>query len=142
MISQKQTQMNKSNSSRDNHEQEEWSFITWQKRALFLCKRGNLETELLLQNYILSLTPPSLKPSSLKPYFLVDDEVSRHSQHTSSPLMQKIKLIDALLLESEQNLFNWLLHTPTSTSAPSTSPPTRYLQLIQEIRDNYLNSNR
>lgn len=92
------------------------NFTNWQKKTLFLCKRGNIETELLLQDYIQSLTP-------------------------SAPSAQK-NLIDALLNESEQNLFHWLLGTQNSTIKPVEPVPDQYLSLISEIRHNYLNSNR
>jgi len=89
------------------------SFKVWQKHALFLCKRGNLETELLLQSYI-----HSLKPNLPN---------------------EKIELINNLLQESEQNLFHWLLLTKSSNSKPVSPLPNGYVELISEIRDNYLN---
>ncbi|WP_399323272.1 succinate dehydrogenase assembly factor 2 [Thiomicrorhabdus lithotrophica] len=89
------------------------SFISWQKHALFLCKRGNLETELLLQSYIHSLKPTLTN--------------------------EKIELINNLLQESEQNLFHWLLLTKSSNTKPVNPLPNRYVELISEIRDNYLN---
>lgn len=99
---------------------QEWSFEAWQKKALFLCKRGNLETELLLKSYI-------------------------HSINTSLPidknresLKQKAQLVDQLFLESEQNLFHWLLNSQPSSTTPVLDVPERYHQLITEIRDNYL----
>lgn len=92
------------------------TFITWQKRCLFLCKRGNLETELLLQSYIHSLKPPLA--------------------------VEKKELIDDLLQQSEQDLFHWLLLTQTSNIKPVRPLPNAYLELIHQIRDNYLNSNK
>ena len=89
------------------------SFIAWQKHALFLCKRGNLETELLLKSYINSLKPRLAN--------------------------EKIELINNLLQESEQNLFHWLLLTKSSNSKPVSPVPSGYVELISEIRDNYLN---
>ncbi|MEA1989220.1 MAG: succinate dehydrogenase assembly factor 2 [Pseudomonadota bacterium] len=89
------------------------SFKVWQKHASFLCKRGNLETELLLQNYI-----HSLKPSLPN---------------------EKIELINNLLQESEQNLFHWLLLTKSSNNKAVSPVPNGYVELISEIRDNYLN---
>ncbi|BCN93268.1 hypothetical protein THMIRHAM_10530 [Thiomicrorhabdus immobilis] len=91
-------------------------FIIWQKQSLFLCKRGNLETELLLQSYIHSLKPPLA--------------------------IEKVELINQLLQESEQNLFHWLLLVEASNLQSVRPLPKVYLQLIDEIRDNYLNSNK
>lgn len=116
--------MNKQKSSKTSFEvkdsDQEWSFEAWQKKALFLCKRGNLETELLLKNYI-------------------------HSMNNSLPIdknkeliKQKTQLIDQLFLESEQNLFHWLLNSQPSSTTPVLEVPERYHQLITEIKDNYL----
>lgn len=91
----------------------EWSFTAWKKHASFLCKRGNLETEELLKSYIHSLKPTL--PN------------------------EKIELINNLLQESEQNLFHWLLLTKSSNSKPVSPLPDGYIELISEIRDNYLN---
>lgn len=54
----------------------------WRKKALVLSKRGNIETELLLTNYVESL---------------------------SRPTPQKRLLLEAFLNENDQALFNWLL---------------------------------
>jgi len=108
--------LNKLDSVNDHTPQEgikACSFSVWQKHALFLCKRGNLETELLLKSYI-----HSLKPSLPN---------------------EKIELINNLLQESEQNLFHWLLLTKSSNSKPVSPVPSGYVELIFEIRDNYLN---
>ncbi len=64
----------------------------WRKKAQMLCKRGNLETELLLNKYIETL---------------------------QSPTAQKRILLEAFLNESDQNLFNWLLDPEQARQAPS-----------------------
>lgn len=103
-----------------NSIQQAWSFETWQKRALFLCKRGNIETELLLKSYI----------HSLNPMLAIENK-------------EKIYLIEQFFLESEQDLFNWLLNSQLTTQDKQnfsvTPAPEHYHQLIREIRDNYLN---
>lgn len=104
---------NKSRNNFDSVNDLAWSFTAWQKHALFLCKRGNLETELLLQSYINSLNPRL--PN------------------------EKIELINSLLQESEQNLFHWLLLTKPSNTKPVSPVPNDYVELISEIRHNYLN---
>ena len=106
-----------------------WSFKDWQKRALFLCKRGNLETELLLKSYIHSLNDS------------LPVDINGNLIFSEKKLIQKTELINALFLESEQNLFHWLLESQSSLTKPVSPVPERYLKLIQEIRDNYLNSN-
>ncbi len=98
----------------------EWSFEVWKKQALFLCKRGNLETELLLKNYINSI------------------KISLPIDNNNKNIKQKTQLIDQLFLESEQNLFHWLLNSQPSSTNPVLDVPEHYLQLITEIRDNYL----
>ena len=105
--------------SRPSHT--DWSFELWQKKALFLCKRGNLESELLLQSYIHSLKEP----------LPIDNE--------EEIIKNKTKLIDQLLLETEQNLFHWLLNVQNSTTTPVKPIPSHSSLLIKEIRDNYLN---
>lgn len=92
-----------------------WSFQHWQKQLLFLCKRGNLESELLLKPYILSLKP-TIKSN-------------------------QTQLIERFLSETEQDIFHWLLLTKPSNSKPVSPTPQHYKQLIKEIRDNYLNTN-
>jgi len=99
----------------------DWSFELWQKKALFLCKRGNLESELLLKSYIHSLKEP----------LPIDNE--------EEIIKNKTQLIDQLLLETEQNLFHWLLNVQNSTTTPVNPIPSQFLHLIKEIRDNYLN---
>jgi len=97
-------------------------------RLKFQCKRGNLETELLLIAYI--------------------DKLAMQSAE------RKI-CFENLLNESDQALFNWLLpHTlqrPLSNknspqdsmqNTPISSIPEQYRTLIADIRDNYLNSSR
>lgn len=63
----------------------------WRKKAQMLCKRGNLETELLLNKYIDTL---------------------------QSPTAQKRILLEAFLNESDQNLFKWLLDPEQAKQAP------------------------
>ena len=98
---------------------QDWSFETWQKRALFLCKRGNIETELLLKSYI----------HSLNPMLAIENK-------------EKIHLIEQFFLESEQDLFNWLLNSHQTNQNKQIieviPAPEPYHQLIREIRDNYL----
>jgi len=96
------------------------TFELWQKKTIFLCKRGNLETELLLQSYI----------HSLNSLLTVDNK-----QET---IKNKTQLIDQLLQETEQNLFHWLLNMQNSASTPVNPIPPHFLPLIKEIRDNYL----
>lgn len=85
----------------------------WRKPLLFLCKRGNLETELLLVNYITTL---SQRPSP-----------------------ETLQLIEQFLHESDQDLFHWLLKTSAKRSLVPDTPPAQYQPLIKEIRANYLN---
>jgi len=92
----------------------EWSFEHWQKHCRFLCKRGNLETELLLQDYV----------DSIKPGLAIE----------------KYLLIEEFLSENDQDLFHWLLLTESSSIKPVKPTPNAYLALVSEIRDNYLNS--
>ncbi|WP_373016873.1 succinate dehydrogenase assembly factor 2 [Thiomicrorhabdus sp.] len=83
---------------------------TWLKRMQFLCKRGNLETELLLSAFV-----PTLE---------------------NAPREKKLQF-ESLLQESDQNLFNWLLAIQTPTTA-SGHIPEHYQAIINEIRNNYL----
>jgi len=89
----------------------------WLNRTLFQCKRGNLETELLLVAYVPKLL-------------------------TASKIQQDCFL--NLLNESDQTLFYWLL--PDSLPAPQNGAyqavPAEYQTLIADIRNNYLNSTR
>jgi antitoxin CptB len=87
-------------------------FEAWRRKLLFLCKRGNLESELLLIAFVETL---NLQISAEKNY-----------------------LFETLLGENDQNLLCWLLkHNP---QAPSEKPeiPCEYQALIEEIRLNYL----
>ncbi|MDG6773105.1 succinate dehydrogenase assembly factor 2 [Thiomicrorhabdus sp. ZW0627] len=87
----------------------------WLRRMLFLCKRGNLETELLLSAYSLTL--------------LHACEADR-------------RLFEQLLLESDQALFNWLLKDPSANNVTGHEIPTCYQGLIDAIRNNYLITNQ
>ncbi|MBO1926872.1 succinate dehydrogenase assembly factor 2 [Thiomicrorhabdus sp. 6S2-11] len=88
------------------------SFQIWQKRMLFACKRGNIETELLLNRYISKL-------------------------EKASP---KLRIhIETFLSENEQDLFHWLIK-PSSIpyQAHHSTTPTHYLTLISDIQKVYL----
>ncbi len=95
-------------------------FENWRKKSLFLAKRGNLESELLLADYINKLP----------------NRISN----------QNAILFRELLEENDQNLFCWLMtfdpsittNTAQSTPLNSTHPPDKYSALIKEIRANYL----
>jgi len=91
-------------------------YENWRKKTLFLAKRGNLESELLLVDYINKL------PNAIS--------------------KQNAALFRALLDENDQNLLCWLMSfdpkaTPNVPSH-STLPPPKYLSLVKEIRANYL----
>ncbi len=92
------------------------AFKQWRKKSLFLAKRGNLESELLLVKYLQTL------PGKIT--------------------TQKANLFRELLSENDQNLLNWLIHTESSNPLYSTPPPPKiphkYFSLIKEIRINYL----
>ena len=92
-------------------------------RITFQCKRGNLETELLLIAYV---------EKCIKPIF------------DQQPLpSEKIALFEALLNESDQALFNWLLpHSLETENQANSAIPAQYRTLISDIRNNYLNSSR
>ena len=62
-------------------------FETWLKRALFLSKRGNLETELLLKSYIISLK--QLLPIETKENTLAKNQNSTHQQNTKKTYLTK-----------------------------------------------------
>ncbi len=89
----------------------------WLNRLAFQCKRGNLETELLLAAYL-----PQLE---------------------QQPIEQQ-QLFEQLLQESDQSLFYWLLPQQLAASPKPGNQliPDKYRRLIAEIRDNYLNSSR
>lgn len=91
-------------------------FENWCKKTLFLAKRGNLESELLLVDYINKL-----------PYAISN---------------KNAVLFREFLAENDQNLFCWLMRfDPKATSnvpSHSTLPPPKYLSLVKEIRANYL----
>lgn len=90
----------------------------WRKKALMLSKRGNIETELLLVNYV---------------------------ENLQNPTAQKRILLEAFLNENDQDLFNWLVHprAERKSNLPDLqqSQPSKYKALINEIQDYYLNSN-
>ncbi len=88
------------------------TFKNWRKKTLFLAKRGNLETELLLTNYIHQL----------------DEHLSK----------EKANLIRKLLNENDQNLFCWLMAFDPKRPHATVLPPTEYQSLIHKIRTNYL----
>lgn len=88
------------------------SFEHWQKRMLFACKRGNIETELLLLKFIQKLNPAEYPQRNL---------------------------IESLLNESEQDLFHWLIKPQqTRQLAHHATPPEKYHTLISEIQNVYL----
>ncbi len=96
------------------------TFDNWRKKSLFLAKRGNLESELLLADYINKL------PNNIS--------------------SQDAALFRELLEENDQNLFCWLMtfdprvtaNTAQNTPLNSTLPPDKYSALVKEIRANYL----
>ncbi|GKT12412.1 MAG: antitoxin CptB [Thiomicrorhabdus sp.] len=88
------------------------AFQNWRKKALFLAKRGNLESELLLVAYIDSL----------------DQTIST----------EQIEIFEALLSENDQNLFCWLMEFNPKAPNDSVTPPAEYLSLVKIIRTNYL----
>ncbi|WP_178862278.1 succinate dehydrogenase assembly factor 2 [Thiomicrorhabdus cannonii] len=85
----------------------------WLKQTLFLCKRGNLECELLLSAYA--------------PRAATEDETAR-------------SLFRQLLAEPEDRLFAWLLASRHSEANPVI--PSHYRALISAIRNNYLIHNQ
>ncbi len=88
------------------------AFKNWRKKSLFLAKRGNLESELLLAKYL----------DSLK----------------ESIAIEKAELFRELLSENDQNLFRWLMTFDPKMPHKTVKSPEKYLPLIQEIRENYL----
>ncbi|BBP46042.1 hypothetical protein THMIRHAS_14150 [Thiosulfatimonas sediminis] len=87
-------------------------FDIWRKRTLFACKRGNIETELLLLAFIQQLNP------------ITNDQQ---------------RLIDAFLNENEQDLFHWLIKPIKSPRlAHHSQAPQNYHGLISEIQQVYL----
>jgi len=86
-------------------------FKNWRRKSLFLAKRGNLESELLLEKYLNDLENISI---------------------------EKAKLFRELLSENDQNLFRWLMTFDPKMPHEAVRPPNKYLTLIQEIRENYL----
>ena len=90
-----------------------YEFDHWRKKSLFLAKRGNLESELLLAKYLNTL----------------DKEIN----------IEKAHLFRELLSENDQNLFRWLMTFDPKSPHETVQSPEKYLTLIQEIRKNYLN---
>ncbi|MCF6253133.1 MAG: succinate dehydrogenase assembly factor 2 [Thiomicrorhabdus sp.] len=86
-------------------------FNNWRRKSLFLAKRGNLESELLLAKFLEDL-----------------NEIST----------EKAQLFREFLSENDQNLFRWLMTFDPKTPHEAVRPPDKYLALIQEIRENYL----
>jgi succinate dehydrogenase flavin-adding protein (antitoxin of CptAB toxin-antitoxin module) len=87
-------------------------FEAWRRKLLFLCKRGNLESELLLITFVETLNL----------------QISPEKNH----------LFETLLGENDQNLLCWLLkHNPQAPSE-KLEIPCEYQALIEEIRLNYL----
>ncbi len=87
-------------------------FEAKRRKLLFLCKRGNLESELLLIAFIETL---DLKTSP-----------------------EKNRLLESLLDENDQNLLCWLLKHNPQAPTEKVSIPSEYQALIEEIRLNYL----
>ncbi|MGM0541665.1 MAG: succinate dehydrogenase assembly factor 2 [Pseudomonadota bacterium] len=87
-------------------------FETTRRKLLFLCKRGNLESELLLIAFIETVDWP-LSP-------------------------EKIQLFELFLAESDQDLLCWLLKHNPQAPTEKVDIPAKYQALIAEIRLNYL----
>ncbi|GEM_PF-4342491 len=83
----------------------------WRRKSLFLAKRGNLESELLLAKYL--------------------DDLKEITT-------EKAALFRMLLDENDQNLFRWLMTFDPKMPHEAIRPPDKYLTLLQEIRENYL----
>ena len=82
------------------------------RKLLFLCKRGNLESELLLVAFVETL----------------DLQISP----------ERNQLFETFLTESDQNLLCWLLNHNPQAPTEKTNIPSKYRALIVEIRLNYL----
>lgn len=95
------------------------------RKMLFLSKRGNLESELLLVAFIEHLDLSPLTESNLP-------DPNTAQEHKNS-LFKTLTLLHCLLAESDQALLSWLLKTPQK----STDVPQKYRALIQTIRLNY-----
>ncbi len=87
-------------------------FEARRRKLLFLCKRGNLESELLLIAFVETL----------------DLQISP----------EKNQIFEALLDESDQNLLCWLLKHNPQAPTEKVGIPSEYQALIEEIRLNYL----
>ncbi|MDA3806916.1 MAG: succinate dehydrogenase assembly factor 2 [Thiomicrorhabdus sp.] len=87
-------------------------FEAKRRKLLFLCKRGNLESELLLIAFVETL----------------DLQLSP----------EKNQLFETFLSESDQNLLCWLLKHNPQAPTEKVGIPTEYQALIEEIRLNYL----
>lgn len=90
----------------------EETFGNWRKKALFLAKRGNIESELLIVAYVESL-----------------DQM---------PSTQQSRLLEQFLHENDQNLFCWLMKFNPKAPHEDVTIPKEYQSLIDEIRANYL----
>lgn len=87
-------------------------FEARRRKLLFLCKRGNLESELLLIAFVGTL----------------DLQLSP----------EKSQLFETFLGESDQNLLCWLLKYNPQAPTEKVGIPPEYQALIEEIRLNYL----
>ncbi|MBO1924026.1 succinate dehydrogenase assembly factor 2 [Thiomicrorhabdus sp. 6S3-12] len=88
------------------------SFELWKKQMRFAAKRGNLETELLLVNFI--------------------NQLQSYPQEDRQRLQQ-------LLAQNDQDLFCWLLQTSEHPNpACDDSIPVHFRSLIQQIKTVYL----
>lgn len=89
-------------------------FLQW-KRLQFNCRRGHAEVEYLLSSYCHHLNPQN--PSPQNPH---------HSDQMDD--------LEALLSESDQTLFEWLLQSDTAESPGLVKIPDAFKPLIQAIR--------
>jgi len=87
-------------------------FQNWRKKALFLAKRGNLESELLLVAHI-----------------------DRFDETISNEEKAHFEL---LLSENDQNLLCWLMKFNPKAPDETVIIPDEYQVLIDQIRANYL----
>lgn len=87
-------------------------FNDWLRKMHFLCKRGNLESELLLIAYLDKL----------------DDAITVEQQEN----------LESLLQENDQNLMCWLMKFDPKHPNDSVVIPDEYLSLIDDIRTSYL----
>ncbi|NPA72605.1 MAG: succinate dehydrogenase assembly factor 2 [Gammaproteobacteria bacterium] len=102
----------------------------WLKRMRLLCKRGNLESEFLLQSYL-----ESLQTSSASTELRGQQNESTCIQALAPDFMS---LFETLLQETEQNLFCWLMKHNPQQPQQTIHIPEKYRPLIEDIRANYL----